>query len=101
MDPEVNHSPAEVLSRIESKVRNLHAEYVRLKAENEKLRDEINNLQQQIVHQKNTLHLESENNILINIAKSMSESGNSREELLETVDRLLKQLDEYIEKLND
>lgn len=101
MDPEVNHSPAEVLSRIESKVRNLHAEYVRLKAENEKLRDEINNLEQQIVHQKNTLHLESENNILINIAKSMSESGNSREELLETVDRLLKQLDEYIEKLND
>jgi peptidoglycan hydrolase CwlO-like protein len=101
MDPEINKSFEAVIARIDTKVRSLSADYTKLKAENEKLRLEIENLQQQIVHQKNKMHLESENNILINIAQSMSENGQSKEELLLSVDRLLKQLDEYIWKLKD
>ena len=101
MDPEINKSFEAVIARIDTKVRSLSADYTKLKAENEKLRLEIENLQQPIVHQKNKMHLESENNILINIAKSMSENGQSKEELLLSVDSLLKQLDEYILKLND
>ena len=101
MDPEVNKSAEDVISRIDLKVRSIYAHYNRLKVENEKLRLEIENLQQQMVHQKNKMHLESENNILINIAKSMTDNGQNREELLISVDRMLKQLDEYILKLND
>lgn len=101
MDPEVNKSADVILQTVEAKIRALYAEYQQIKSENQQLRAEIENLQQQIVHQKNTLHHESENNILINIAKSISDNGYDKGELLESIDRILKQLDEYILKLND
>ena len=91
----------ERLRSIESNVQVLLGQLDHLRSENSKLKEGLESLRNENSEQKNKLEHAVESNNLVKIAGSINAGKNDNREMIEMINRFVKELDKCIDMLND